>query len=414
MIVSNFPGGSDVFALPLDGSKEMTGDLKLGGNQIKNIGAPEEETDAARKQEVTDHNKSEDAHANILSDMVKATGGATMTMGETIGVGPYDIQITEDEDGEISASDVSYDNRASGMTATDVQGAVTELFTSVSNGKNLIAGAITDKGVSTSGDATFRQMADNIGAIETGTDTSDATATSGDILSGKTAYGASGKLTGTIPTVEQATPTITVSSGGMIVASASQSAGYTTGGDKSATKQLNAIGGVIQTPGTENILLAQPGDYVIRDVLVKGDANLVPENIKSGVSIFGVDGSFEGSDDTVTLSINKPNLGGKCTFVVYYYRPSDKRFIKSTTSVGDGALATSNFKNVAKNSLLVLHLKSTSVPMVVGVALQFDGAYKEPGEENGYYDIFQTGYGNTFQAAFVFYAKEDINITPLF
>lgn len=129
MIVSNFPGGSDIFALPLDGSKEMTGALKLGGNQIKNIGAPEEETDAARKQEVTDHNKSDDAHANILRDMVKANGGATMTMGETIGVGPYDIQITEDGDGgDVTAKDVSYDNSSSGMSATNVQDAIGELM----------------------------------------------------------------------------------------------------------------------------------------------------------------------------------------------------------------------------------------------------------------------------------------------
>lgn len=162
MIVSNFPGGSDVFALPLDGSKEMTGDLKLGGNQIKNIGVPEEETDAARKQEVTDHNKSEDAHANILSDMVKVTGGGTMTMGESIGAGLYTIEMTEEEEGDLSATQVGYNNVATGMAATNVQDAVTELFTSVSNGKSLLAGAITDKGVSTSATDSFSVMAENI------------------------------------------------------------------------------------------------------------------------------------------------------------------------------------------------------------------------------------------------------------
>lgn len=43
-----------------------------------------------------------------------------------------------------------------------------ELFTSVSEGKSLLAGAITDKGVSTSANDTFQQMANNVAAIETG------------------------------------------------------------------------------------------------------------------------------------------------------------------------------------------------------------------------------------------------------
>lgn len=43
------------------------------------------------------------------------------------------------------------------------------LFTSVSEGKSLIAAAVTDKGVETAADATFQQMAENISAIETGT-----------------------------------------------------------------------------------------------------------------------------------------------------------------------------------------------------------------------------------------------------
>ncbi len=42
-----------------------------------------------------------------------------------------------------------------------------ELFTSVSNGKALVASAITDKGVSTQEDATFSAMAENIRAIQT-------------------------------------------------------------------------------------------------------------------------------------------------------------------------------------------------------------------------------------------------------
>ena len=51
---------------------------------------------------------------------------------------------------------------------TSVVKAVNELFTSVSNGKKKVASAITDKGVSTSADATFDQMEANIRSIQTG------------------------------------------------------------------------------------------------------------------------------------------------------------------------------------------------------------------------------------------------------
>lgn len=51
--------------------------------------------------------------------------------------------------------------------------AINELFTSVSNGKAAVASAITAKGVTTSPDATFTQMATNIGQIQTGGGASD-------------------------------------------------------------------------------------------------------------------------------------------------------------------------------------------------------------------------------------------------
>ncbi|WP_411552183.1 hypothetical protein [Paenibacillus lautus] len=70
------------------------------------------------------------------------------------------------------------------------------------DGKNRLETAIIAKEgtVSKQGQvATFEELDNGIHSIPTGTDTSDATAAAGDIISGKIAYGPSGKITGTIP-----------------------------------------------------------------------------------------------------------------------------------------------------------------------------------------------------------------------
>lgn len=55
-------------------------------------------------------------------------GGGTMQMGESLGEGPYTIEVTEDgEGGGLSAEQVGYSNTGSGLEATNVQGAIDEL-----------------------------------------------------------------------------------------------------------------------------------------------------------------------------------------------------------------------------------------------------------------------------------------------
>jgi hypothetical protein len=49
----------------------------------------------------------------------------------------------------------------------------------------------------------------------------------------------------------------------------------------------------VQSSKDDKLVQPSPG-YLIKDILVKGDANLVPENIKKGINLFGCEGTFEG------------------------------------------------------------------------------------------------------------------------
>lgn len=169
---------------------------------------------------------------------------------------------------QASAEMTTYDNNTTSsiITADNVQGAIDQLFTSVSNGKSQIASAITDMGVSTSANDSFAQMAMNIGNIETGYDTSQVTATANTVRSGYKFVNSSGQLiTGTIP----------------------------------------SKGAHTYTPKTYSQTISS-GQYLSGDQTIQGDKNLKASNIKSGVSIFGVRGSYE--SDIFWTMLTEPEI----------------------------------------------------------------------------------------------------------
>lgn len=97
-----------------------------------------------------------------------------------------------------------------------------------------------------------------------------------------------------MPAAELGTPAIQVNTAGKITATVQQAAsGYVPAGSKSATQQLETKSAETFTPGTTDKSIA-PGVYLVGAQTIKGDPNLTGENIKKGVSIFGVPGEHEG------------------------------------------------------------------------------------------------------------------------
>lgn len=76
-------------------------------------------------------------------------------------------QKLEEETGKVD-SKIGDLSSLSTTNKTSLVDAVNETFQDVSNGKSLVASAITDKGIQTASDATFQTMATNISNIQTG------------------------------------------------------------------------------------------------------------------------------------------------------------------------------------------------------------------------------------------------------
>ena len=133
-----------------------------------------------------------------------------------------------------------------------------------------------------------------------------SSSTSKQTVTPDTGYDGLSKVTvNAMATATQATPSISVSSSGLITASATQTAGYVSAGTKSATKQLTTKGATTWTPKTTNQTIAS-GTYLTGTQTIKGDSNLIASNIRSGKSIFGVSGTLvEGITPTGSLDITE-------------------------------------------------------------------------------------------------------------
>lgn len=263
-------------------------------------------------------------------------------------------------------------------------GTVADKLSKLLSTKADIRAAITEMGQAVAETAVFSSYAARIRAIS-----SDANAASADILSGKTAYAGGEKITGTIASkgasdltangaavsvpagyypedasksvaaATQATPSISVSSNGLITASVTQGAGYVAAGTKSAASQLATQAAATITPGTSAKTAVAAGRYTTGAVQVAGDANLVAANIKSGVSIFGVAGNLVTPTYGTVTVVNRSGMIG---YVSSLQKVDDVIWIYQYNALQNGSSVS--FSHVNFSPILLGSNMSGNLPTV--------------------------------------------------
>lgn len=150
------------------------------------------------------------------------------------------------------------------------------------------------------------------GTLEQGIDTTDATATAGDILDTKTAYVKGQKITGTIPFIEVENQVLDAGNTSYQIPNGYHS-GLTTVSVVLQTKEV--------TPSKESQnIIANTGKLInqitVSPVTAAIDSNIVAGNIKDGVTILGVEGTLvEGTDTSDATATAAQIVSGATAYV---------------------------------------------------------------------------------------------------
>lgn len=261
---------------------------------------------------------------------------------------------------------------------------------------------VTENGIVTPSSGKYLKQV-TVNVPTSGLDTSDATATPDDMREGTTAYVNGEKVTGTIPLwngINWDTPAAIWDSenkrltlrgslnarrmikkdsistmhcsgeklGDATAADVAEGKTFTssaglkvTGTAKASTPTLQAK--TVTPSAAEQTVTPDSGYDGLSSVTVEGDANLVPGNIKSGVSIFGVAGSFEGSGGSggssdnnceayhITSASAKLNFKNTGTVKVWGYGTETSGYTTSVYAfVGDGYYKSASWGSPTKTS----------------------------------------------------------------
>lgn len=192
--------------------------------------------------------------------------------------------------------------------------------------------------------------------------------------------------TGPTEIIEQATPTISIDAEGLITAKSIQDEGYVSGGIKTATLQLSTEKAKTITPSRNRQTAISAGKYATGKIVVAGDANLVPQNIQNGITIFGVTGTHSASGNfnmtEVTLASNHSTKEWKTICTIPFVGQNlfnDKLFLmmfrKDTTELTYSIPVIMGCNSAYLNSSYALAIKRTSY----GVSVSY-----KPGAVDGY------------------------------
>lgn len=299
-----------------------------------------------------------DGEGNVVTGTIEIkTGSDLTTNGATVTVpaGYYASQATKS---------VATATQATPSVSIDSNGLITASATQsagyVNAGTKSGTKQLTTQSAKTITPTKSSQTAVSSGVYTTGTvtvaaipsqyiTTTDATAEASEIMSGETAYVNGSKVTGTFTLDDE------IATQDDLIAQIASAV------DSLPDAEDFVLQNKTVTPtASSQTVTADSGYDALNSVVVNGDENLVAENIKSGVSIFGVSGTLEegsgessgdSSIETCTLNFTLNDPSNK--FAMSYHTYENGKVLSHLYEYNDTIPTT--ITNFISNSILMVH-----------------------------------------------------------
>lgn len=169
-------------------------------------------------------------------------------------------------------------------------------------------------------------------------------------------HNGSGKVSVNVSTSDGALDTPSISfntaNGKFTATSKVKTSGYiSTSETKTASYTINTYLGGEYTPTKASQTVSLTGKYCTGNVVIKGDNNLIPANIKNGISIFGVAGSYTGDGGSVISITSSRTWDSTLDSSFDYHRiaylsiPTSAKYVMCMATSTNGTYDSSNASN---------------------------------------------------------------------